>query len=276
MAYKNPIRFQSRDGLVIHGYLTLPLTNTHDNFPLVVVPHGGPRWRDCWEMGQFTEIQFFANRGYAVLQVNFRGSSGYGKTFTKAGFKQNGLKVQNDITDGINYLIERQIVNKKKIAILGGSYGGYAVLAGLTFTPDLYACGIDLFGVSNFFTFFKSMPPWFDRESIYRTVGHPEKDRELLKKTSPLFHVNRIKVPILIAQGGKDPVVKRTESDQMVEALKKRNIPVQYILKEDEGHGYFRNKKNRLELWEAIDRFLKKHLSGNGPSHQADLNENEK
>jgi len=261
MAFKKPLRFRSRDGQDIHGYLTFPPGKNPKNLPLVVVPHGGPRWRDCWEMGRFTEIQLFANRGYAVLQINFRGSSGYGKSFTHAGFKQNGLKVQNDITDGILYLIKKSIVDKKRVAILGGSYGGYAVLAGLTFTPDLYACGVDLFGVSNFFTFLNSIPPWFNKDSIYRTVGHPEKDRELLEKTSPLFHVDKIRVPVLIAQGGKDPVVKRVESDQMVEALKKRGIPVQYIFKEDEGHGYFKNKKYRLELWHAIDQFLKKHLS---------------
>jgi dipeptidyl aminopeptidase/acylaminoacyl peptidase len=275
MACKKPIRFKSRDGLVIHGYVTIPPAITPRNLPLVVIPHGGPRWRDCWEMGRFTEIQLFANRGYAVLQVNFRGSSGYGKAFTRAGFKQNGLKVQNDITDGINDLIKRQIVDKEKIAILGASYGGYAALAGLTFTPDFYVCGVDLFGVSNFFTFLNNIPPWFDRGGLYRTIGHPEKDCELLKKTSPLFHVDRIKVPVLIAQGGKDPVVKRSESDQMVEALKKHNIPVRYIMKEDEGHGYFRNKENRFELWEAIDRFLKKHLSEKDQNLQADLAENE-
>ena len=260
LAVRKPISYRSRDGFTVHGYLTLPQGVEPKSLPLVVYPHGGPQWRDCWEMGRFTEIQFLANRGYAVLNVNFRGSTGYGKKFMVAGFKQNGLDVQNDITDGINYLINQHIVDKDRIAIMGGSYGGYVVLAGLAFTPDIYACGVDLFGVSNFFTFFKAMPPWLNKESLYRTIGHPVKDRDLFEQTSPVFHADNIKVPILIAQGGKDPIVNRAESDQMVEALKRRGISVEYILKENEGHGYFRDEKNRMELWRAIETFLEKNI----------------
>jgi len=260
MASKQPISFTSRDGRVIHGYLTRPRGARPEGLPLVVVPHGGPRWRNYWEMDRFTEVQLFANRGYAVLNVNFRGSSGYGKKFLAAGFKKNGLDVQNDITDGVRFLIEKRIVDKDRIAIVGGSYGGYAVLAGLAFTPDLYACGVDLFGVSNFFTFLESLPPWINREALYRTIGHPEHDRDLLTRTSPLFHVDSIEAPLLIAQGGQDPIVNKAESEQMVAALRDRNMNVEYIYKEDEGHGYFRDEQNWRELWEAVDLFLANHL----------------
>jgi dipeptidyl aminopeptidase/acylaminoacyl peptidase len=263
LAVKKPIRFQARDGFSIHGYLTLPKNIVPKSLPLVVYAHGGPQWRDCWEMGRFTEIQFLANRGYAVLNVNFRGSAGYGKKFMTAGFKQNGLNVQQDIADGVNYLAGQNIVSKGRVAIIGGSYGGYAVLAGLAFTPETYACGVDLFGVSNFFTFFNSLPPWFNKESLSQTIGHPEHDRALLERTSPFFHADKINVPLLVAQGGKDPIVNRAESDQMVDALRKRGIPVEYILKENEGHGYFRDEQNRLELWQAIERFLAKYIGGN-------------
>jgi len=266
MAEKRPITFSSRDGRLIHGYLTLPKGVHPEGLPLVVVPHGGPRWRDFWEMGRFTEVQLFANRGYAVLKVNFRGSSGYGKKFLQAGFKQNGLNVQNDITDGIRHLIDRGIVDKDRVAIVGGSYGGYAVLAGLAFTPDLYACGVDLFGISNFFTFLESLPPWIDREPLYQTIGHPVLDKELLVRTSPLFHVDNIRAPLLISQGGQDPIVDKAESEQMVAALRARNMDVHYIYKEQEGHGYFRDEDNWRELWETMDAFLAKHIgrSGNG------------
>jgi len=264
LAAKHPITFTSRDGYRVHGYLTLPKGTRPERLPLVVVPHGGPRWRDCWEMGRFTEVQLFANRGYAVLKVNFRGSSGYGKRFLKAGFKQNGLNVQNDITDGIQYLVDRKIADKDRIAIVGGSYGGYAVLAGLAFTPDLYACGVDLFGISNFFTFLDNLPPWVNKEPLYQTIGHPEHDKDLLIKTSPLFHVDNIKAPLLISQGGNDPIVNKAESEQMVAALRERKMDVQYIYKENEGHGYFRDEQNWRELWEAMDAFLAKHIGRSG------------
>lgn len=260
LAVRKPISYKSKDGFTVHGYLTLPQCVEPKSLPLVVYPHGGPKWRDCWEMGRFTEIQFLSNRGYAVLNVNFRGSSGYGKKFMTAGFKQNGLNVQNDITHCINNLIEQNIVDKDRVAIMGGSYGGYVVLAGLTFTPEIYACGVDLFGVSNFFTFFNGLPPWFNKESLYQTIGHPVQDRELLEQTSPVFHADRIKAPLLIAHGGKDPIVNRSESNQMVEALRKRGIFVKYILKENEGHGYFRDEQNRIELWRAIEAFLERNL----------------
>ena len=255
MSNMTPIRYKSRDGLTINGYLTLPKGHAPKNLPVVINPHGGPWARDQW--GFDPEVQFLANRGYAVLQVNFRGSTGYGKKFWKASFKQWGLTMQDDITDGVNWITKKGIANPKKIAIYGGSYGGYATLAGLTFTPDLYACGVDYVGVSNLFTFMKSIPPYWKPylDMLYEMVGDPTKDKQLLEKTSPVFHADKIQVPLLIAQGAKDPRVNIDESNQIVDALKKRGINVPYLVKKDEGHG-FRNEENRFEFYEAMEKFL--------------------
>ena len=232
MAPMKPIKYQSRDGLTIHGYLTLPKGVAARNLPVVVNPHGGPWFRDQW--GYNPEVQFLANRGYAVLQVNFRGSTGYGRKFWEASFKQWGKAMQDDITDGVQWLIKEGIADPKRVGIYGGSYGGYATLAGLTFTPDLYAAGVDYVGVSNLFTFIKAIPPYWKPylEMIYEMVGHPEKDKDLLTAASPVFHSAKIKVPLLIAQGANDPRVNKAESDQMVEALKARGIEVPYIVKD--------------------------------------------
>jgi dipeptidyl aminopeptidase/acylaminoacyl peptidase len=265
LAPKHAISFTARDGTTIHGYLVLPVGGPERDLPVVVYPHGGPHWRDAWEMGRFKEIQLLANRGYAVLLVNFRGSTGYGKTFLTSGFKQNGLTVQDDITDGVRYLISEGLADPARIAIIGGSYGGYAVLAGLAFTPELYACGVDLFGVSNFFTFLGVLSRFTDMSVMYERVGHPDHDRELLERTSPLFHADKIRAPLLMAHGGQDPTVNSAESDQMVEALEERGVPVSYIFYEDEGHGYFSMGDNWLKLWEAIEIFLVEHL---GTSHR--------
>jgi dipeptidyl aminopeptidase/acylaminoacyl peptidase len=265
LAPKQPISFRARDGATVHGYLVLPVGLPARNLPLVVYPHGGPHWRDVWEMGRFREVQLLANRGFGVLLVNFRGSTGYGKTFLTEGFKENGLKVQDDITDGVNYVVSRGIADPARIAIIGGSYGGYAVLAGLAFTPELYACGVDLFGVSSFFTFLDALSRFTDMSVMYERVGHPERDRKLLKRTSPLFHVDSIRVPLLVAQGGRDPVVPRAESDQIVTALRRRGVPVTYIFHEDEGHGYFAQEDHWLELWRTIEVFLAEHLGEGSP-----------
>ena len=258
-----PIKYQSRDGLTIHGYLTLPKGVDAKNLPVVINPHGGPWARDAW--GFNPEVQFLTNRGYAVLQINFRGSTGYGREFWEASFGQWGLKMQDDITDGVQWLIDQGIADSKRIAIYGGSYGGYATLAGITFTPDLYACAIDYVGVSNLFTFMETIPPYWElyRQMLYEMVGDPEDpaDKKRLEATSPVFHVDKIKVPLLIAQGAKDPRVAQAESDQMVEALNERGIPVEYLLKENEGHG-FRNEENRFEFYGAMERFLNQHLQG--------------
>lgn len=264
LAVMKPISYQSRDGLTIHGYLTLPKRGTGKNLPVIVNPHGGPWARDVWAFNP--EIQFLANRGYAVLQMNFRGSTGYGRKFLEASYKQWGLSMQDDITDGVNWLIEQGIADPARVAIYGGSYGGYATLSGITKTPDLYACAIDYVGVSNLFTFMQTIPPYWElyREMLYEMVGNPDDETDSLqmRATSPVFHVDKIKVPLLIAQGAKDPRVNQDESDQMVEALKKRGVTVEYLLKENEGHG-FRNEENRFEFYKVMERFLGQHLEKN-------------
>ncbi|PYP88854.1 MAG: S9 family peptidase [Blastocatellia bacterium AA13] len=261
MAEMKPISYQSRDGLTIHGYLTLPKGIAAKNLPVVVNPHGGPWYRDSW--GYNPEVQFLANRGYAVLQMNFRGSTGYGRKFWEASFKEWGKSMQNDITDGVQYLIKQGVADPKRIAIYGGSYGGYATLAGLTFTPDLYACGVDYVGVANLFTFMKSIPPYWKPylDMLYEMVGNPEKDKSLLETASPVFHVDKIKAPLLIAQGANDPRVNKNESDQMVAALKARGIDVPYLVKDNEGHG-FHNEENRFDFYRAMESFLGKYLGG--------------
>jgi dipeptidyl aminopeptidase/acylaminoacyl peptidase len=255
-----PIRYTARDGLVINGYLTLPKGVPAKALPVVVNPHGGPWHRDEWSYDP--EVQFLTNRGYAVLQMNFRGSTGYGRKFWESSFKEWGAKMQDDVSDGVKYLIAQGIADPKRVAIYGGSYGGYATLAGLAFSPELYACGIDYVGVSNLFTFLKTIPPYWKPmlEMMYAMVGHPEKDKDLLTARSPVMHVEKIRAPLLIAQGKNDPRVNVDESDQMVAALKKRGIDVPYLVKDNEGHG-FRNEENRFEFYEAMEKFLAKHMS---------------
>ena len=262
MSTQHPIKYQSRDGLTIHGYLTIPVGYTMEtakNMPIVANPHGGPWHRDSW--GFNPEVQMLANRGYVVFQMNFRGSTGYGRAFWEASFKQWGRKMQDDITDGVNWLIEEGIADAKRIAIYGGSYGGYATLAGLTFTPDIYACGVDYVGVSNMFTFYKTFPPYWEnfRKMLYEMAGDPVEDSVLLWEISPVFHVDQIKVPLFVAQGANDPRVNKDESDQMVEALNERGIEVEYMVKDNEGHG-FRNEENRFEFYGAMEKFLAKHI----------------
>lgn len=257
-----PVCYETRDGLHIEAYLTLPNGLTLEqakNLPVVVNPHGGPWARDCW--GYSSEVQFLANRGYAVFQMNFRGSTGYGRKFLESSYKQWGLKMQDDITDGVNWLIEQGIADAKRIAIYGGSYGGYAVLAGLTLTPTLYACGIDYVGVSNLFTFMNTIPPYWRPmlEMMHEQIGNPETDKEQLEKTSPALHADKISVPLFIAQGANDPRVNKAESDQMVEALRQRGVEVEYMVKDNEGHG-FQNQENRFDFYRAMERFLKQHL----------------
>lgn len=256
------VTYTSRDGLTIEAYLTLPKGYTMEsakNLPTVINPHGGPWARDTW--GFNPEIQFLANRGYAVFQMNFRGSTGFGKRFWELSFKEWGKSMQNDITDGVEWLIEQGITDPERIAIYGGSYGGYATLAGLTFTPDLYTCGIDYVGVSNLFTFLQTIPPYWKPmlDMMYEMVGDPVADKELLESASPVFHVDQIKVPLFIAQGANDPRVNKDESDQMVEALKNRGIEVEYLVKDNEGHG-FHNEENMFEFYGAMEKFLNEHM----------------
>ena len=260
MSEMESVKYESRDGLIIHGYLTLPVNYKEgDKLPVVVNPHGGPWVRDYW--GFNSEIQYLANKGYAVFQMNYRGSTGYGRNFWEKSFKQWGKTMQDDITDGVNWLIDEGIADPDRIAIYGASYGGYATLAGLTFTPDLYACGVDYVGVSSLFTFMESMPPYWElyRDMMYEMVGHPENDKDLLTSASPLLHIDKIKAPLFIAQGANDPRVKKSESDQIVDALQKKGIDVPYMVKNDEGHGFY-NEENQFDFYRAMGDFLNKHL----------------
>jgi len=259
LAEMHPISYKSRDGLIINGYLTLPKNKEAKNLPLIVNPHGGPWARDMW--GFNPEVQLLANRGYAVLQVNFRSSTGYGKEFLQAGNKQWGLKIQDDITDGVQWAIDQGIADPERIGIYGASFGGYATLAGITYTPDLYAAAVDYVGVSNIFTLLNTIPPYWEtmRDMFYERVGHPEKDKELLTAVSPIFHADKIKTPLFVAQGANDPRVNKAESDQIVEALRARGVDVEYMLKDNEGHG-FANEENRIEFYNAMVKFFDSHL----------------
>lgn len=259
MAPMKPIQYTARDGTVIHGYLTLPVGRPAKNLPVIVNPHGGPWARDAW--GYSPEVQFLANRGYAVFQPNFRGSTGYGRAFWEKSFKQWGRTMQDDITDGVNWLVAQGIADPKRIGIYGASYGGYATLAGITLTPDLYAAAVSYVGVSNMFTFMNTIPPYWEplRAMFYEMVGNPETEKEMLREVSPVFLADRIRTPLFVAQGAKDPRVNKAESDQIVEALKKRGIPVEYMVKDNEGHG-FRNQENQFEFYAAMEQFFGKHL----------------
>ncbi len=273
MAAMRPIQFTSRDGLRLHGYLTLPVAATGETgepapqqgLPLVVHPHGGPWIRDVW--GFDPEVQLLANRGYAVLQINFRGSTGYGRAFWQASFKQWGRTMQRDIDDGVDWLVAQGIADPRRIAIYGGSYGGYATLAGVAFTPDRYAAAIDYVGVSNLFTLLETIPAYWTPmlDMLYEMIGNPndEHDRKAMHDASPVFFADRIRTPLLVAQGANDPRVKQAESDQIVEALRERGVDVEYLLKENEGHG-FHNEENRFDFYEAMDAFLARHLAKAG------------
>lgn len=263
MAEMRPIKFKSRDGLTIHGYITLPKAALDGKkVPLIVNPHGGPQGiRDSW--GFNPETQLFASRGYATLQVNFRISGGYGKDFLRAGFGQVGRKAMDDVEDGVNYVIAQGWADKDKIAIYGASHGGYATLMGLIKTPDLYACGVDYVGVSNIFTLFKSMPEyWKPYMKIMYKVWYnleDEKEAEIAKEVSPIFHVDKIKKPLFVVQGANDPRVNINESDQIVSALRAKGYDVPYMVKYNEGHGFSR-EENSLELYKYMLGFFAKYL----------------
>ena len=259
MCAMKPVSFKSRDGLVINGYLTLPLGYDPANLPTVVLPHGGPSGRNSW--GFSSEVQFLANRGYAVFQINFRGSDGYGKKFWTAGFKKWGTAMQNDITDGVKWLIGEGIADKKRIAIYGSGYGGLSALHGACFQPDLYACAASQGGIINLFTYLKAVPPYFKPtlQMYYEMVGSPETDLDYLREASPVFHANKIKAPVLIAQDAKDPRVKINETNQFVKELRKRGVPVTYIVGEKEKYS-LRNPENRFNFYHQLEMFLEKNL----------------
>ncbi len=259
MAVMKPIQYTARDGLTINGYLTLPVGVEPKNLPVVVNPHGGPWARDIW--GFNPEVQFLANRGYAVLQMNFRGSTGYGRKFWEASFGQWGRSMQDDITDGVEMLKKQGIADPKRIAIYGGSYGGYATLAGVTFTPDLYAAAVDYVGVSNLLSFMNTIPPYWEsaRKQLYEMVGNPETQKAMLEAESPVNFVDRIRTPLFVAQGARDPRVNKAESDQIVEGLKKRGVVVEYMVKDNEGHG-FHNEENQFDFYGAMEKFLAQNM----------------
>jgi dipeptidyl aminopeptidase/acylaminoacyl peptidase len=264
LAYMKPVRYQARDGLEIPAYLTVPRDVDARDLPVVVLPHGGPWARDQW--GYDPYAQFLANRGYAVLQPNFRASTGYGKAFLNAGNKEWGTgAMQHDITDGVRYLIDEGIVDPERVAIFGGSYGGYATLAGLAFTPEVYAAGVSYVGPSNLITLLNSIPPyWKPVKAMFDVrLGDADDpiDRERLLAQSPLFSADEITAPLLVVQGANDPRVKKRESEQIVVALRDLGREVEYLLAEDEGHG-FAGRENRLALAAAMEKFLAKHLGG--------------
>jgi dipeptidyl aminopeptidase/acylaminoacyl peptidase len=258
LATMSPISFAARDGLEIHGYLTLPVDVEPHRLPTVLYVHGGPWYRDSW--GYEPVVQWLANRGYAVLQVNFRGSTGYGKAFLNAGNREWAGAMRTDLLDARDWAVARGYSDPQRFGILGGSYGGYAVLAALTFTPDAFTCGVDIVGVSNLRTFLDSIPPYWKPmlSLLHERVGE---DPEFLAAQSPLSRAADIRVPLLIGQGANDPRVRQHESDQIVAAMRENGIPVTYIVFEDEGHG-FANPANRIRFFAAAESFLGEALGG--------------
>lgn len=264
LAAMTPISYKSSDGLEIPAYLTLPVGSSGKNVPVVVLVHGGPKGpRDYW--GYNSTVQFLANRGYAVLQPNFRASGGYGKKFQNGGDLQWGKLMQDDITWGVKYLIDKGIADKNKVVIMGGSYGGYATLAGLAFTPEVYAAGVDIVGPSNLFTLLDSVPAYWEaaRAFLYGMVGDPktEEGKKRMHDASPLFSVDKINKPLLIVQGANDPRVKQAEADQIVIALRDKGKKVNYILADDEGHG-FRKPVNSMAMYAETEKFLAEVIGG--------------
>jgi dipeptidyl aminopeptidase/acylaminoacyl peptidase len=261
LAPMEPFSYTTRDGLTVHGYLTFPPGAERSALPAVLNVHGGPWARDAW--GWHPEAQWLANRGYLHVQVNFRGSTGYGKDFLNAGDREWGARMQDDLSDAVAYVIARGWADPERVAIFGGSYGGYATLAGAAFTPDIYRCGVDIVGPSNLVTLIKSIPPYWAPliAQFHQRVGNPDTEAEFLWSRSPLSRVEAIAIPLLIAQGANDPRVKQAESEQIVAALEKAGVQHDYMLFPDEGHG-FAKPDNRLRFYVAADRFLARHLGG--------------
>jgi dipeptidyl aminopeptidase/acylaminoacyl peptidase len=261
LAAMEPFTFTARDGLVIHGYVTFPPGLGRSGLPTVLNVHGGPQARDAW--GFHSEAQWLANRGYLCVQVNYRGSTGYGKAFTAAGDREWGGKMHDDLIDAVSYVVSQGWADASRVAIYGGSYGGYAALVGAAFTPDVFCCAVDIVGPSNLKTLLETIPPYWATAAaaLYRRVGHPVEDEEFLWSRSPLSRVRDIKTPLLIAQGANDPRVKQAESEQIVAALTEAGIDHEYMLFPDEGHG-FAKPENRIKFYTAAEEFLARHLGG--------------
>ncbi len=271
LASMQPLRYKARDGLEIPAYLTLPKNVEAKNLGLVALIHGGPWARDSW--GYDSLVQFLANRGYAVLQPNFRASTGYGKAFLNAGNNEWGDAMQDDISDGVQYLIDQGIADPERVCIMGGSYGGYATLAGMVFTPELYACGVNIVGVSNLISLLNSIPAYWGpaRQIFTLRMGDPDTDegRAQLERQSPINHVDKIQRPLLVIHGANDPRVKQAEADQIVVAMRERDLDVEYIVAPDEGHG-FRGRENRLAMFARSEEFMATHLGGRYQAEMAD------
>ncbi len=261
LAPMEPFSFTARDGLTIHGYLTFPLGEGTSGLPAVLNVHGGPQARDMW--GYDPEAQWLANRGYLCVEVNYRGSTGYGKSFVAAGDREWGAKMHDDLIDAVDYIVAKGWANKDRVSIYGGSYGGYAALVGAAFTPDVFACAVDIVGPSNLKTLLESIPPYWRPmvAGLYKRIGNPETDEEFLWSRSPLSRARDIRIPLLIAQGANDPRVKQAESEQIVAALRDAGIDYEYMLFPDEGHG-FAKPDNRMKFYAAAEKFLAKHLGG--------------
>ena len=261
LARMEPFSFTTRDGLTVHGYVTFPPGGGRSGLPAVLDVHGGPQVRDVW--GWNPEAQWLANRGYLCIQVNYRGSTGYGKAFVNAGDREWGAKMHDDLIDAVGYVVAQGWADRDRIAIYGGSYGGYAALVGAAFTPDVFRCAVDIVGPSNLQTLLETIPPYWApmKAQLYKRVGNPETDQEFLWSRSPLSRVRDIRIPLLIAQGANDPRVKQAESEQIVAALAEAGIDYEYMLFPDEGHG-FAKPENRLKFYAAAERFLAKYLGG--------------
>ena len=259
MASMKPVSFEAQDGLTIHGYLTVPKGVNPKKLPMIVFPHAGPQWRNSWGFDEY--VQFFANRGYAVLQVNFRGSTGYGKAFLRAGFKQWGLKMQDDISDGVQWAVDQGVADPDRVAIFGWSYGGYAALCGMTFTPELYACGLELWGITNYFTMYSAFPPHWKSylKQIHDRWGDPVADSLQIAQTTPAFHVENIRSPLLVAHSTNDSRVRISQAEELVGALENHDKVYEYVVLKGVGHA-LTNQEKTVELMSRVESFLDQYL----------------